>query len=147
MISLTKQINTISRASATYRLDHLECCGLRPCHYGYVFVICRRPGITQEELSKELCLHKSSITRSLAFLEDHGYITRRKSETDKRELLVFPTSKMEELLPRLRAVSQQWNAYLTDGIPQNELDSFYATMAKISERARRYTNGGKGTAE
>lgn len=143
MFALTKQINTISRASAMYRMDRLEDCELKPRHYSYVFAVCKSPGISQEELSRELCLHKSNVARHLAFLEEHGYINREKSAADKRELLVYPTEKMTELLPRLRAVSREWNGYLTEGLSEEELESFYSVMLRISERARLYASGGK----
>lgn len=143
MFSLVKQINAISRASATYRMDKLGDCGLKPRHFGYVFAVCRDPGISQEELSRELCLHKSNVARHLAFLEDYGYIKREKSAADKRELLVYPTEKMTEFLPHLRAVSREWNSYLTEGLSDEELESFYSIMTRISDKARLYVSGGK----
>ena len=48
--------------------------------------ICRQPGWTQEELARDLNVHKSSVTRTLAALENGGWITRAPDPEDRRAL-------------------------------------------------------------
>ena len=46
---------------------------------------------TMKELSKKLMITASSLTISVKTLEQKGYLTRKKSETDKRKVYVTAT--------------------------------------------------------
>ena len=48
---------------------------------------------SQEQLVKEIYVHKSSVARQLALLEQNGFITRSACPSDRRQLLVYPTEK------------------------------------------------------
>jgi len=133
-----RRINLLSRCEGLYRTDHLPDMGLRPIHHSMVLTICRLPGISQEELAKQICLNKSTVTRQLAPLEEQGYVNRVQSESDKRVILVYPTQKMLDILPRVREVTRAWNAYLTEGFSEEELTRFSAMLDKMTERAQNY---------
>ena len=143
MSTLTRRINIISRCAASYRTAH-STEGLPGIYHGYVFAICRNPGWSQEKLSRHLCINKSNITRHLAWLEKNGYIERRTSEKDKRELLVYPTEKMTASLADVTDVSREWNALLTEGIGEEELAAFESVLVRLSDRARDLLYAGGG---
>ena len=136
MPKFMRNINTVSRCAAIFRAEKLT--ELGPCHHGYIIAICKNPGILQDRLAKELCVNKSNVTRSLAALEELGYVERRQSEEDKRAILVYPTERALAILPSVRAVIREWNEYLTEGLDEGELEQFAATLARITERARKY---------
>ena len=138
MLMFMRRINLLSRCEGLYRTDRLPDAGLRPIHHSMVFTICRMPGISQEELATQVCLNKSTVTRQLAPLEEQGYVKRCQSESDKRVILVYPTQKMLDILPRVREVTREWNAYLTEGFSEEELTQFSAMLDKITERAQKY---------
>ena len=50
-------------------------------------------GIEMSELARELGLENSSVTRLIARLERNNYVTRKKSEADKRSINVFLDQK------------------------------------------------------
>ena len=113
MPTLMRQINIISRCAGIYRTDRLRGTDLGACHHSYVLTICHHPGISQEELSSHIYINKSNVTRHLAYLEEHGYVKRTQSETDKRVMHVYPTQKMLDVLPNIKQIIGEWNAYLT----------------------------------
>ena len=138
---LTRSINIISRCAASYRTAH-STEGLPGIYHSYVFAICLNPGLSQEKLSRHLCINKSNITRHLAYLEENGYIERRTCAKDKRELLVYPTEKMLGAFPEVKRVTGEWNALLSEGIDEGELAVFLSVLERLSDRARDLLNEG-----
>ena len=140
MPTIMRQINIISRCAGLYRTDKLRGAELGACHHSYVLAICRTPGISQEELSRHICINKSGVTRHLSYLEEHGYVVRRQSETDRRVTLVYPTEKMQEMLPRVKEIVTEWNTYLTADLSEEELNMFRSVLDHIAQRAKKYAD-------
>ena len=136
MATFMKMLNNISRAQAIYRQERICVSDLKKGHYALVLTICRAPGRSQEELAEELCLNKSTIARSLAYLEEKGYITRALHPTDKRQFLVHPTEKMKAVYPELRQASLEWRVLLSEGISEEELRVFDSVLGRMEARAR-----------
>ena len=139
MPTIMRQINLISRCEGLYRTDRLRGAELGACHHSYVLVICRNPGISQEELARHICINKSGVTRHLAYLEEHGYVSRIHSEADKRVTLVYPTDKMRQVLPDVKRIVEEWND-LTAGLTEAELAQFRALLERLALRAKKYSD-------
>ena len=140
MPTIMRQINIISRCAGLYRTDKLRGAELGACHHSYVLAICRHPGISQEELARHIYVNKSNVTRHLSYLEEHGYVERRQSETDRRVTLVYPTDKMREIHPEVKRITDEWNAYLTMGLSEEELTSFRSILERVSSQAKKYAD-------
>ena len=108
-----RQINITSRCATLYRERQLAGTGLSGCHTPYLLALYRRPGISQEELARDLNVNKSSVTRQLAAMEEKGYVHREPDPADRRSLLVYPTEKALALQGRLQEILRTWSAYLT----------------------------------
>lgn len=135
MPSFMRQIRIIGRCSNIYRTAELEGTGIGGVHTGYLLALCRTPGMSQEQLSRKIYVNKSNVTRHLAQLEKLGYVERRQSSEDRRVTLVYPTEAAYDILPRISEVIKGWNAYLTEGFTEEELEQFNAMLARITERA------------
>ena len=70
---LMGRINRISRCFTLYRNNQLEQEGLNGYQHLYILWVCRRPGISQEQLVKEIYVHKSSVARQLALHLFHSH--------------------------------------------------------------------------
>ena len=136
MVRFMGMLNNISRSQAVFRQSRIAAEGLSPGQYAFVWEVCREPGRSQEELARSLCLNKSTVARSLTALEARGYVKREPHPTDKRRLLVYPTDRMLPLFPELKAVSAEWSARLSEGIPEEELALFHSVLARMLVRAR-----------
>lgn len=143
MATIMRKMNIISRCEAIYRTqqstDHLP-----GVYHSYVFAICQRPGLSQDKLAKQLCINKSSVTRHLSYLEKNAYVERRTSEADKREILVFPTQKMRDILPDVAGITRKWNALVAAGITEEELVAFHAILDKMLDRSIEIIYAGEG---
>lgn len=142
MATIMRKMNVISRCEAIYR-SQKSSLGLPGIYHSYFFAICREPGQTQDALAKFLCVNKSSVTRHLCCLEKEGYIERITGKEDKREILVYPTQKMIDLLPEVAEITNRWNSLVAEGISQEELEIFHKIMDRMLERSLEivYTGG------
>lgn len=140
MPSISRYINVISRCGTMYRNERLKSTDLGTAHHTYLFTICRNPGISQEKLARMIYINKSNVTRNLAVLEKNGYIERRPAENDKRVMLVYPTQKAEDTLPKLREIMHDWNELVAADLSEDELEQLRAILARIAERATGYAD-------
>ena len=137
MPKFMKTLNNISRAQAVFRAGKEIAPDVAPHHHALLLCVCRRPGAMQEELSRELCLNKSTVARAVSILEERGYLQRQSDPQDKRRLYVYPTARAEQIIPQIRAASSEWYEKITDGITEEELATFASILAKIEANAKR----------
>ena len=52
----------------------------------------------------------------------------------------FDPEKLEELVPTVREINREWTDYLLDGLSEEEVAQFEATLLKIARRAKEYVN-------
>ena len=121
-----------------WRADKLEGTELGDQHYPYILTVCRNPGISQDAIARKLFINKSNVTRSLAYLESHGFVTREQSSEDRRITLVYPTEKAEEILPTIRTIIRGWNAYITEGFTEEELEMYMDMTERLAAKAADY---------
>ena len=139
-----RQISITYRCAMRYRERELADTGLAGCQTPYLTALYRKPGLTQEELAKDLNVNKSSVTRQLAVLEEQGYVRRESDPADKRSLLVFPTDKALDLRDRLFQCYREWNEYLTQDLSEEEKATLSGLMVRIASKAEAYVKGGDG---
>lgn len=135
MPGIMKYINRISRANGIVYGHRLQEYGIAQCHHPYILLICREPGISQEQIAREICVNRSNVTRQLAALEKKELIIRRQDREDRRVWRVYPTEKMQKLLPAVRRVMREWNEFLLGGLEEGELQQLIGTLEKLSVRA------------
>jgi len=144
MASIMRKLNVISRCEAIYRTAH-SAEHLPGIYHSYVLSICRNPGLSQERIAKHLCINKCSVTRHLAFLEKEGYVERKASCEDKREILVYPTQKMLDIHPEVVGITRKWNELVAEGIPQQELEIFHNILDKMLDKSLELVYSGEVT--
>jgi DNA-binding MarR family transcriptional regulator len=65
---------------------------LQKGQYIYLTRICENPGITMIDLSTMLKVDKSSATKAIPKLEEAGYISKQRDDSDKRLWRLYPES-------------------------------------------------------
>jgi len=130
------RLNSIVRYGNQWRAPKLEGTGIGPCDRPYLFYICHHPGQSQDSIALALCVNKSSAARRLAYLEREGYVTRTPGAEDRRVLLIHPTDKAVALLPALRELSREWNAIITLGCSEEEMEQFASLIERAFANAR-----------
>ena len=140
MPKFMKSLNNISRSQLTYRSECLKADGICATHHSFILAICHNAGRSQEELSRELCLNKSTVARTLGFLEEKGYVRREANALDKRSFLVYPTDKMYEIYPLVVSITRDWNELLCEDIPSKDLEIFFSVLSKMEQKAKAITS-------
>ena len=138
MPTFTHSLNITARCTQMERGDLLKEYGLCGGQVPYLLRLCRSPGLSQEEIARGLYLNKSSVARQIASLEKQGWVVREPDSSDRRKLLVYPTEKAMQMLPKLREIVHSWNDYLLEGLSQEERTQLEAVMERISDRAKAY---------
>lgn len=134
MAGMMRNINVIYRCGAINRKQSSKE-SLDGIYHSYIIAIHHHPGFSQDKLSRYICVSKSSVTRHLTFLEDNGYIERRQGK-DKRELLVFPTEKLETAYDESFCISKNWRERITVGLSEDEKQLASAILDKMAQKAR-----------
>ena len=136
MPKFMKSLNIISRCQYAFRAKHSEN-GINAIHNSLVLAICREPGRSQDELAKDICIDKSGVARALASLEEKGFVERKTDPENKRKTLVFPTEKLLETIPSVRALAVKWNELVSEGISEEEFAIFQSVLFRIEKNARK----------
>lgn len=116
MERIMKYINRVYRASVMDRENEFSNVGLSGQQLSYLLLICRNPGISQDEIAKRLYVNKSSVTRQLTQMEKNGYIDRRVSQNDKRSKRIYPSKKAHDIYPSVIEYLDQWNELLCEDL-------------------------------
>lgn len=132
---LMHNITDIARCAAQYRQEALEPMGLKSCHHSYLFHICASPGITQDQLARQIFINKSNVARQLAVLEEAGFVERRPAKEDKRAMQVYPTQKALDVLPQIRQVLIDWETMISSDLTEEEKATMASILSKMKTRA------------
>ena len=143
MPAIMGKMNRVTRCAGIYRTERLQNPELTARHHSMVLAITSTPGMSQDQIARRLCLNKSTVARTLTQLETNGYVTRKICETDKRITLVYPTEKMLAVYPAVREITNEWNAKLAEGIPQEEMELFLSVLNRMEARAKELTGHGE----
>ena len=131
MSQFSRDINTIDRFLRGHRRDYMEPLGLKGIHARLFMRICGVPGQSQDQIAKRMGFDKSTIARQLELLEDKGFVERRPSESDKRVLCVFPTQKMLDFQPGLKAAMDAWDEELLQDLTAEEKEQLSVILRKV----------------
>ena len=102
--------------------------GLTPPQAFMLRAVLNRPGPLQSELSKELSIARPTATRALDLLEMKGYIERRPTAADGREVAVWPTPRATRVKVALNEASGAVTARLKKTLGNGD---FGTTVARI----------------
>jgi MarR family transcriptional regulator, transcriptional regulator for hemolysin len=91
---------------------------------------------TQLEVARAVGIEGPTLTRHLDGLEEAGLVVRLRDADDRRAVRVELTDAGEELFQRLRKAVIAFNARLTEGISEQELDRLRKTLARLSDNVR-----------
>ena len=138
MPNFTHSLNIVGRCTQMQRGQALKETGVCGGQVPYLLRICRLPGLSQEEIARGMYVNKSTAARVIANLEKAGFVERKPSEEDRRRLLLYPTDKALEELPKIREIVRGWNDYLLEEFTEEEKEALVSMMNRISKRAQAF---------
>ncbi len=94
-----------------------------------MMVIWEKGSLSSRELGKALFLDSGTLTPLLKKLEDKGFITRKRSEEDARNLMISVTAKGLELRERALDVPEKVGSCIS--LDQDEAAELYRLLYKL----------------
>ena len=98
--------------------------------------LCTHGECSQEEVASHLMIDKAAITRAVQSLEKKGWLTRSRSETDKRAFILKPLQKSYDHQTEFLSIMSYWTEFLTDGMSREEVTVLFRLLTSMQERLR-----------
>jgi DNA-binding MarR family transcriptional regulator len=115
-------INALTRTVNSIWSDAFAEFGLSPAHAYLLRVVLSDPGLTPKQISLELRLEKSTVTRFIDALVKKGFILRKKGiKKDARQQSIYPTEKSITISKQLEEKGSQLYQQMLDNIGEPEL--------------------------
>lgn len=128
--SLGFQVRDLNRLMQRALAARLAPAGVAPGAWYFLRVLWEEDGLTQRELAARIGMQEPTAVIALRGMEEAGWITRSRSEEDRRKVHVHLTpagrALRERLLPEARAVIAQAATHLDAG----ELATLLALLRK-----------------
>ena len=106
--------------------------GLKGAHVMCLFFLGQHPeGLTAAQLSQMCAEDKAAISRTLAVLQERGYIQAGEKKY-RAPIRLTPTG--EELARQMEGLIQRWVTFGGDDLTQEEREIFYRALGKIAAR-------------
>jgi DNA-binding MarR family transcriptional regulator len=131
-------LSIILRRGQMYLDRELEPFDIRAGQIPILRVLGIKDGIDQKSIRAFLHLDKGTVAKTIRPLIHKGYVTRKTDPKDKRAYQIFLTRKGHEIMPEVKDAVNRWMDALTAGFTEEEKETAYTLVSKMSENARRY---------
>ena len=109
-------------------LDEL---GLTYTQYITLMVLWEHKAMTVKALGQELYLDSGTLTPLLKKLEEKGFVTRRRSELDERNLIVTITEKGEDMRDQALHIPAEMTKCIN--LPREDIRDLYRMLHQLLE--------------
>ena len=127
--------NTQNLARTVERLwtEEFKQYGLSPAHAYLLRLVLAEPGLLQRDIAQQLGLSKSTVTRFIDSLAERGYVSRKYSNSDGRESVIYPERKALALHKQLEASGTKLYKRMLAALGEETMQSAVAQQRKIRE--------------
>ena len=124
------KVNQLARSFTKKLNEKISPLGLYSSQWAIVVYLYEKKQCTQIELSQYLTVEAPTITRTLARMEEMGWVTREYGN-NKREKHIKLTEKAYEMFIKWNLVSDNIEVEATKDISKDELDVFNNVLEKM----------------
>ena len=104
---------------------------------GYLLrLVLAQPGLTQQSLSRELQLNKSTVTRFVNQLEKKGLLIRAASDGDLRENVILPTEKALKAQANLESLGDTLYQNMCDSLGKQNVKTFVESVRVLNQKLK-----------
>lgn len=104
---------------------------INPAQGRIMFALWQQDGVSIQELAKKTQLGKSTLTSMLDRLEAMGYVQRRRSDNDRRKIIIYRTEKDKALERQYVTLSERMTEIWYKGFGDAEIEQFEAYLQRI----------------
>ena len=110
---------------------------LKSPHVSCLYYLGRREGITASEICELSAEDKSSISRSVDYLEEHGYIVCSSEARKRYKAVLFLTEKGKQVSRRMEEKIAEVLEETSNGLVEDNVKVFYDTLLKICDNLQK----------
>ena len=131
--SSLRSLSILYRKSHIWLSEGCAPCGLTAAQAVVILVVCDHGALTQDEITKRLSLDKSVVAKTVAKLEETGFLSRRTNPRDKRTYDIHPTQKALEVYPALQGRVEEGFVRMTARMTGEERAQFQRLLALAAQ--------------
>ena len=120
MAEILREIGMIARALDSISNIEFKELELTKGQYLYVVRICENPGIIQEQLLDLIKVDRSTATRAIQKLEQHGFVEKHSDPDNKKIKRIYPTEKARQVYPLIIRENDYSNDVALKGFSDEE---------------------------
>lgn len=133
MQQILRRIGQISRCFETISNIEFKELNLGKNQYLYLLRINENPGIIQGQLAELLNIDRTSVAKAIKKLEADGWIEKRDSFLNKKELQLFPTKKGKEIYSFLKNEGDYSSAVALRGFSEEEKELLLSMLERMQQ--------------
>lgn len=133
MIDFGKEFSIIHRYSMVYMSKMLMEYNISGRVVPYFVEICKAPGISQEQIAKNLKIDKGAVARTVKAMVDEDLVDRKSNPDDKRGYKLYPTEKMLIINEKNEEARLKLEKVLTAGMSEGEIQICQILLQKIAD--------------
>ncbi|HEL8265155.1 TPA: MarR family transcriptional regulator, partial [Listeria monocytogenes] len=122
MKDILRDIGVIARALDSISNIEFKELNLAKGQFIYLVRICENQGIIQEKLVDILKIDRTTASRAIKNLEKNGLIIKKQNKNNKKNKLLFPTEKGQQLYPLIIRENEYSNAVALKGFTEAEIN-------------------------
>lgn len=131
-------MNTIGKVNAAiYRNiqmlfnERLKDLDIKTGQFDFFYVISKKEGLSQKELSSDLYISKSTTAKAVKDLVKKGYVRKEKDEHDSRVDHLYLTPKGHEVAPLVSSIFSEVIQTTTINLTSKETKQLESLMNKV----------------
>jgi DNA-binding MarR family transcriptional regulator len=106
-------------------------------HWAFLRILWENDGLTQRQLSEEAGVMEPTTFAAIREMEKRGYVARRRSPDNRKNMYVYLTPKGRALKRKLVPLAVQVNRVAVRGTPAREVAATRRTLLAILENLAR----------
>lgn len=132
----TLLIDGIHKCIHKIKVDTAPALGIKSVHVFWLYKLLQHPeGLTPMEIAELSMIDRSLVSREIALLKKNGYVRTEEQTGGKRNYnaRLTLTDEGAALSKRIYEIVTDIQRTVDDGVSEEELKSFYATLEKLNK--------------
>lgn len=130
-MNINKHLSFVYRLRQKYILEKLEPFEIGNTDYPLLLFLEKNGGYGQNEISREINMNKSLVTRSVLLLEKKEYIYKKISPENRKKNLLFLSEKGKEILPKIREIIESWEEQVLKNFTEEDIEKIDFLLEKM----------------
>ena len=106
-------------------------------HWAFLRILWQEDGLTQRQLSELAGMSEPTTFAAIRAMEEAGYVTRRQTAENRKNLYVHLTARGRALERALVPLAEEVNKIAVRGVPPAQVEATRRTLLAIAENLAR----------